>query len=116
MEEGLIPIDKADEWVICASVFIHPEAGDYRKIYNYNYGATKLAIRRALKKSPSVDKLFFDKDRAKHPFAMRVPRLFNPPYLQIALDQPSYAYHEKLLKKIPKSDRIILEKYVYKFV
>jgi bifunctional enzyme Fae/Hps len=35
--------------------------------------------------------------------------LFRPPYLQIALDQPSFGYHEKLLKHIPKSDRIILE-------
>ncbi|MHA1452185.1 MAG: bifunctional 5,6,7,8-tetrahydromethanopterin hydro-lyase/3-hexulose-6-phosphate synthase, partial [Promethearchaeota archaeon] len=110
LEEGKIPIDKADEWCICASVFIHPKAEDYRKIYNYNYGATKLAIRRALKKSPSVKKLFYDKDRAKHPIArIRVPRLWRPPYLQIALDQPSFAYHEKLLQHIPKSDRIILE-------
>ena len=110
LEEGLIPIDKADEWCICASVFIHPKAEDYRKIYNYNYGATKLAIRRALKKSPSVKKLFYDKDRAKHPIAkIRVPRLWRPPYLQIALDQPSFGYHEKLLQHIPKSDRIILE-------
>jgi bifunctional enzyme Fae/Hps len=109
LEEGIIPVDKVDEWVICASVFIHPSAEDYRKIYNYNYGATKLAIKRALKKSPSVEKLFYDKDRAKHPLAIRVPRLFNPPYLQIALDQPSFNYHEKLLKQIPKSDRIIIE-------
>jgi len=110
LEEGLIPIDKADEWCICVSVFIHPKAEDYRKIYNYNYGATKLAIRRALKKSPSVKKLFYDKDRAKHPIAkIRVPRLWRPPYLQIALDQPSFGYHEKLLQHIPKSDRIILE-------
>ncbi len=110
LEEGLIPVDKVDDWVILASVFIHPEAEDYRRIYNYNYGATKLAIRRALKQSPSVNKLFYDKDRAKHPIArIRVPRLWNPPYLQIALDQPSLAYHEKLLKHIPQSDRIILE-------
>jgi bifunctional enzyme Fae/Hps len=84
LEEGIIPVDKVD-------------------------GATKLAIKRALKKSPSVEKLFYDKDRAKHPLAIRVPRLFNPPYLQIALDQPSFNYHEKLLKQIPKSDRIIIE-------
>ena len=110
LEEGLIPLDKVDEWVICASVFIHPKAEDYRKIYIYNYGATKLAIKRALNKDPSIEKIFYDKDRAKHPIAgMRGNRLFNPPYLQIALDQPSAAYHAKLLKKIPKSDRIILE-------
>jgi bifunctional enzyme Fae/Hps len=40
-EEGIIPTSKLDEWVIIASVFIHPQATDYRKIYQYNYGATK---------------------------------------------------------------------------
>ncbi|MHA1339460.1 MAG: bifunctional 5,6,7,8-tetrahydromethanopterin hydro-lyase/3-hexulose-6-phosphate synthase [Promethearchaeota archaeon] len=110
LEEGLIPIEKADDWVICASIFIHPKAKDYRKIYTYNYGAVKLAIRRALKKSPSIKKLFYDKDRAKHPIAkLRVPRLWRPPYLQIALDQPNFSHHEKLLPQIPRSDRIILE-------
>lgn len=110
LEEGLIPLDKADEWVICVSVFIHPKAEDYRQIYTYNYGATKLAIKRALKQSPSVDKIFYDKDRAKHPVAkLRVPRLWRPPYLQIALDQPSFGHHKKLLNYIPRSDRIILE-------
>ncbi|MBD3350332.1 MAG: bifunctional 5,6,7,8-tetrahydromethanopterin hydro-lyase/3-hexulose-6-phosphate synthase [Candidatus Lokiarchaeota archaeon] len=110
LEEGIVPIDKVDEWVICASVFIHPKASDYRKIYSFNYGATKLAIKRALKKAPSIDKLFYDKDRAKHPVAkIRVPRLWRPPYLQIALDQPSFSHHEKLLKMIPNSDRIIIE-------
>ena len=29
LEEGLIPVDKADDWCICASVFIHPQAEDY---------------------------------------------------------------------------------------
>jgi bifunctional enzyme Fae/Hps len=110
VEEGIIPIDKLDEWVICASVFIHPKAQDYRKIYSYNYGATKLAIKRALTNYPSVKKLFYDKDRAKHPIArIRVPRLWRPPYVQIALDQPEFSFHEKLLKQIPKSDRIIYE-------
>lgn len=110
LEEGIIPLDKVDDWVICASVFIHPKAEDFRKIYQYNYGATKLALKRALKKAPSVKKIFFDKDRAKHPIAkLRVPRLWRPPYLQIALDQPTFAHHEKILKNIPKSDRIILE-------
>src|SRR5512139_2833375 len=52
-EEGIIPADKVDEWVIVCSVFIHPQASDFRKIYQYNYGATKMAIQRALKKYPS---------------------------------------------------------------
>ena len=39
VEEGIIPMNKIEEWLIIASVFIHPEATDYRKIYQYNYGA-----------------------------------------------------------------------------
>ncbi|TFG08499.1 MAG: bifunctional 5,6,7,8-tetrahydromethanopterin hydro-lyase/3-hexulose-6-phosphate synthase [Promethearchaeota archaeon] len=110
VEEGLIPMNKLDDWVIIASVFIHPEASDYRKIYQYNYGATKLAIKRALQQYPPIEKIFYDKDRAKHPVAgIRVPRLWRPPYLQIALDHPSVEHQIKVVKQLPKSDRIILE-------
>ena len=76
-EEGMIPAAKLDEWVIIVSVFIHPKAADYRKIYQYNYGATKMALQRALKKYPSLDKIIYDKDRAKHPImGFKVPRLW----------------------------------------
>ena len=110
VEEGIIPMSKLDEWLIIASVFIHPEATDYRKIYQYNYGATKLALRRALEKYPPIEKIFYDKDRAKHPVAgMRVPRLWRPPYVQVALDHPSIEHHSKVVKQLPKSDRLILE-------
>ena len=110
VEEGIIPMSKLDEWLIIASVFIHPEATDYRKIYQYNYGATKLALRRALEKYPPIEKIFYDKDRAKHPVAgMRVPRLWRPPYIQVALDHPSIEHHSKVVKQLPKSDRLILE-------
>ncbi len=110
VEEGLIPMNKLDDWVIIVSVFIHPEATDYRKIYQYNYGATKLAIQRALKKYPPIEKIFYDKDRAKHPVAgIRVPRLWRPPYVQVALDAPNIEKQIKVVKELPKSDRIILE-------
>ncbi len=110
VEEGLIPMNKLDDWVIIVSVFIHPEATDYRKIYQYNYGATKLAIQRALKNYPPIEKIFYDKDRAKHPVAgIRVPRLWRPPYIQVALDAPNLEKQIKVVKQLPKSDRIILE-------
>ena len=60
VEENLIPMNKLDEWLIIVSVFIHPEAKDYRKIYQYNYGATKLALSRALKNYPPIEKIFYD--------------------------------------------------------
>jgi bifunctional enzyme Fae/Hps len=109
-EEGVIPVDKLDDWVIIASVFIHPQATDYRKIYQYNYGATKMALQRALKKYPTLDKINYDKDRAKHPImGFKVPRLWRPPYLQIALDAPNLEGAKKVLEQLPGSDRIIVE-------
>jgi bifunctional enzyme Fae/Hps len=110
VEEGIVPKEKIDDWVAVCSVFIHPEAKDYRRIYQYNYSATKLALRRALGKYPSLEKINYDKDRAKHPImGFKVPRLWRPPYLQIALDIPSLERTKEIVSQIPQSDRIILE-------
>ncbi|NMC08402.1 MAG: bifunctional 5,6,7,8-tetrahydromethanopterin hydro-lyase/3-hexulose-6-phosphate synthase [Candidatus Lokiarchaeota archaeon] len=110
VEEGLIPQDKLDDWVIVACVFIHPESKDERKIYKYNYSATRLAIKRALDKYPSAKKLMEEKDRARHPFSsVKMPRLWRPPYLQIALDNPSLSSALSIIKQAPRSDRIIWE-------
>ena len=110
IEEDIIPRDKADDWVIVCSVFIHPQASDFRKIYHYNYSATKLALKRALTKYPTLEKIFYDKDRAKHPImGFKVPRLWRPPYLQISLDAPDLERSKKIIEQLPGSDRIILE-------
>ena len=110
VEEGIIPKEKVDSWVIVCSVFIHPKAKDYRRIYHYNYSATKLALKRALTKYPSLDKILYDKDRATHPImGFKVPRLWRPPYLQISLDIPDLRRNKRIISQIPKSDRIILE-------
>jgi bifunctional enzyme Fae/Hps len=110
VEDGIIPKDKIDEWVIVCSVFIHPQASDFRKVYQYNYGATKLALKRALAGYPSLEKMLYDKDRAKHPImGFKVPRLWRPPYLQISLDAPEIEKQKKVLAQIPGSDRIIIE-------
>jgi bifunctional enzyme Fae/Hps len=110
VEEGILPMEKIDDWVVVCSVFIHPDAQDYRRIYQYNYGATKLALKRALASYPSWDKIVYDKDRAKHPImGFKVPRLWRPPYLQIALDAPNLEGTKEVISQIPESDRIILE-------
>jgi len=110
VEERIIPEDKLDDWLVICSVFVHPEAKDYRRIYQYNYGATKLALRRALDKYPPLKKIMYDKDRAKHPImGFKVPRLWRPPYLQIALDIPNLERTKKIISELPESDRIILE-------
>jgi bifunctional enzyme Fae/Hps len=99
-----------DEWVIICSVFIHPDARDYRKIYHYNYGATRLALRRAVANYPSLEKVFYEKDRAKHPImGFKVPRLWNPPYLQIALDVTDIEKAKEIIRQLPASDRVIIE-------
>lgn len=110
VEEGIIPVEKCEEWVVIASVFIHPKAKNYRKIYQFNYGATKLAIRRALKRYPSINKILKEKDRATHPImGFKVQRLWNPPYLQVALDLDNIDKILKIVQQLPKRERLILE-------
>jgi bifunctional enzyme Fae/Hps len=110
VEEGYIPKDKAEELVIVASVFIDPAAKDYRKIYQYNYGATKLAIRRAMEDYPSIDKVLAEKDRGTHPImGFKVQKLWSPPYLQVALDLDDLAAMEKIISAIPDKERVLLE-------
>jgi 5,6,7,8-tetrahydromethanopterin hydro-lyase len=67
--EGVIPKDKAEKWVIVCGVFIHWQAEDDKKIYDYNYEATKLAIARAVKGEPTADEMVAKKDSSKHPFS-----------------------------------------------
>jgi bifunctional enzyme Fae/Hps len=110
VEDGIIPRDFVDEWVIIASVFIHPKAQDERRIYHYNYSATKLALSRAIQQYPPLEKIMYDKDRARHPLmGFRAPRLWRPPYLQIALDVPSVDAVRRVVSQVPRSDSILLE-------
>ncbi|MGZ7047444.1 MAG: formaldehyde-activating enzyme [Methanobacterium sp.] len=68
VNEEIIPEENAEELCIICGVFIHPQAKDKDKIYEYNYEATKLAIRRAFTKEPSIDEIMNEKDSLKHPF------------------------------------------------
>jgi len=91
-------------------VFIHPEAKDYNKIYRYNYGATKLAIQRAMEGFPDIKTLMDEKDRTMHPImGFKVVRLWNPPYLQVAFDFTEIEAVKSILKQIPQSDHLIIE-------
>lgn len=66
--EGIIPKDKAEDYVIVCGVFIHPAAADDAKIYDYNYEATKMAIKNAMKGEPKIDEIIAKKG-TKHPFS-----------------------------------------------
>ena len=66
--DGVIPKNQAEDLVIVCGVFIHPAAEVDKKIYEFNYQATKEAIASALKNKPSVDEMLAGKDKAAHPF------------------------------------------------
>ncbi|MEM0498691.1 MAG: formaldehyde-activating enzyme [Methanothrix sp.] len=67
--EGVIPREKVEDILIVVSVFIEWDAEDKKKIYENNYLATKMAIKRAVRSEPRVDEILFRKDTARHPFA-----------------------------------------------
>ena len=69
VEAGVIPAAKADDYCIAVGVFIHWEAADDNKIYDYNYRATKEALQRALANKPSVQEVVAGSKTAKHPFS-----------------------------------------------
>jgi 5,6,7,8-tetrahydromethanopterin hydro-lyase len=66
--DGVIPQKDAEDLVIVCGVFIHPAAEDDKKIYDFNYEATKQSIAAAMKGQPSVKEMLAGKDAAKHPF------------------------------------------------
>ncbi|KXB09404.1 bifunctional formaldehyde-activating protein/3-hexulose-6-phosphate synthase, partial [candidate division MSBL1 archaeon SCGC-AAA833K04] len=110
VEEGVIPKEEAESLVIVASVFVHPRGKDYSRIYRYNYGATKLAIKRAMEKFPSIDKVLEEKDKATHGvIGFRMNNLKNPPYLEVALDIPDWRRVEGIIRSLPRSDSLIIE-------
>lgn len=110
VEDEVIPREVVEDWVLIVSVFIHPKALDERKIYHYNYSATRLAIARALESYPSIDKVLYDKDRARHPLMkFKAPRLWRPPYLQIAFDNPNLEAVKKIIEQVPDTDNILFE-------
>ncbi|MFP6576473.1 MAG: formaldehyde-activating enzyme, partial [Pirellulaceae bacterium] len=57
-----------EDLVIVCGVFIHWEAEDNQKIYDYNYEATKAAIASAMNKTPTAADMLAAKDEAEHPF------------------------------------------------
>ncbi|MEM3386843.1 MAG: bifunctional 5,6,7,8-tetrahydromethanopterin hydro-lyase/3-hexulose-6-phosphate synthase [Nitrososphaerales archaeon] len=110
VEEGIIPKERAEDYVVIVSVFIHPKGKDYQRIYRYNYAATKLALQRALTNFPDIDKVLEEKDKAIHGMVgFRINNLKKPPYLEVALDIPDWRRVEAIIKALPRSDAIVLE-------
>lgn len=110
VEEGIIPKEIANDVVVVASVFIAPDAEDFSKIYRFNYGATKLALKRALEGFPSVEKVLEESNKSTHAvMGFKVSRLFNPPYLQVAFDTTSLEFVLKAVKELPQNDHLLIE-------
>ena len=67
VDEGVIPKDQCEDLVIVCGVFIHWEAEDSNKIFEYNHQATKEAIASAMAGKPTADEMLAGKDQ-EHPF------------------------------------------------
>ena len=69
VREGVISEGDVDDLCIICGVFIHWDAKDDKKIFDYNYQATKESIARALGNEPSVRTVLDSAEAARHPFA-----------------------------------------------
>ena len=69
VREGVIPEADVEDLCIIVGVFIHWEATDDKKIFDWNYQATKESIARALGGEPSVQDILDGEAEARHPFA-----------------------------------------------
>ena len=69
VREGVIPEGQVDDLSIIVGVFIHWDATDDKKIFDFNYQATKESIARALNNEPSAQSVVDGAAEARHPFA-----------------------------------------------
>src|SRR3954470_7701697 len=69
VREGVIPQAQVDDLCVVAGVFIHWDATDDKKIYDWNYQATKESIARALGNEPSAQQVVDGAAEARPPFA-----------------------------------------------
>ena len=69
VKDGVIPQSQADDLCIIVGIFIHWQAADDKKIFDYNYAATKEAIARAMNGQPKVADVLSAYAAARHPFA-----------------------------------------------
>jgi len=74
VESGVIPRDKAEDYCVLVGVFIHWEASNDQKIYDFNYQAARESIQRALAGKPTVSEVIAGAKTAKHPFASDAER------------------------------------------
>jgi 5,6,7,8-tetrahydromethanopterin hydro-lyase len=69
VRDGVIPENEVDDVCIIAGVFIHWDAKDDKKIFDWNYQAAKESVARALAGEPSARTVLEQESAARHPFA-----------------------------------------------
>jgi 5,6,7,8-tetrahydromethanopterin hydro-lyase len=69
VKDGTIPVAEADDLFICVGVFIHWQAEDDKKIQQFNYEATKQALKRAVAGEPTAHQALEQYEKVSHPFA-----------------------------------------------
>ena len=69
VKEGVIPLGEANDLFVCVGVFIHWDADDDAKIQDWNYEATKLALRRAVAGLPTPAEVIAQEQVVHHPLA-----------------------------------------------
>jgi 5,6,7,8-tetrahydromethanopterin hydro-lyase len=69
VREGVIPEGQVDDLCLIVGVFIHWDATDDKKIFDFNYQATKESIARAMGGEPSTQAVLDGAGAARHPFA-----------------------------------------------
>ena len=69
VKDGTIPVAEADDLFICVGVFIHWQADDDKKIQQFNYEATKQALKRAVAGEPTAHQALEQYEKVSHPFA-----------------------------------------------
>ena len=69
VRDGVISEAQVDDLCLIVGVFIHWDATDDKKIFDYNYQATKESIARALSGEPTVQEILDGEAEARHPFA-----------------------------------------------
>jgi 5,6,7,8-tetrahydromethanopterin hydro-lyase len=69
VRDGVIPESEVDDLCVIAGVFIHWDADDDQKIFDWNYQAAKESLARAMAGEPSVSAVLEQEREARHPFA-----------------------------------------------
>ena len=72
VRDGVISEAEADDLCIIVGVFIHWQAEDDKKIFDWNYQATKESIARATAGEPAPATVIEQEAEARHPFAAGV--------------------------------------------